>query len=374
MNRLLFVLSFFFILSILFQCRNLKTIKKQSSENVFNVEYNENQSVMFSSSGDAYYLMGLRGYLGANNSKIQTNGENSVIEYQMRLIENLISTAVESKNIKNNKSPYKDSYRGWTSKKDNLTLNTEVPLYESYSFFYVVQFLYYTKSNGWYDESNQNKKRWNNILVFIETNIWTKWFERSLLVKGNHYWYFLRGRTHMGSHWAGMAMYLNALTGSTEIKSQTEQLIEQYDTLLKRNLREIDGAYIWNSTYDNVEGTNATAVPENIVQDVSHGNHVVSYIVAAHEFGNKNWTLDDITKLNYTIKNFMYDKKNNRFYDRVDGSSDKNRPGWGNFVADGWVKLADYDSGVRRIFTEFEKTKMLKKYSQELQFKANLYK
>jgi hypothetical protein len=102
-----------------------------------------------------------------------------------------------------------------------------------------------------------------------------------------------------------------------------------------------------------MEGTFAVSSPKNIIQDVSHGNHVVSYIIAAYEFGNKNWTLADIHKLSYTLKKFMYDRQNNMFHDNVDVSSDENRPGWGNFVADGWVKLAAYDEAVKDIFQMF---------------------
>ena len=113
----------------------------------------------------------------------------------------------------------------------------------------------------------------------------------------------------MGSHWAGLAMYLNTLTSNKQIQSQTAILIQQYDTLLKRNLNKSQDGYIWNSTYDNVEGTFAADTHKNIIQDVSHGNHVVSYIVAAYEFGNNNWTLADIHKLCYTLKEYVYDRK-----------------------------------------------------------------
>src|SRR5690606_3685297 len=118
--------------------------------------------------------------------------------------------------------------------------NKEVPLYESYSFFYITQFLYILQDIGWVSESQKNKIWWEQTLSFVEENVWNKWLERSISTKGKNYWYFLRQRTHMGSHWAGIAMYLGALTKNQEIKNQTKEVQRQYDLLLKRNLRTVN--------------------------------------------------------------------------------------------------------------------------------------
>jgi hypothetical protein len=326
-----------------------------------------------SKGSDAYQFMSLRKTIGALNTMISATGEEYWINQQVKIIDNLIQTAKTSSGIPDNRK-FRDDFKGWISLTKNRLYHNEVPLYESYSFFYIMQFLFLVKNTDWIEKKDSNKLWWNNTLAFVEKNIWTKWYERSYLAFKDHYRYFLRSRIHMGSHWAGLAMYLSALTSDKQIQSQTALLVQQYDTLLKRNLKISRDGYIWNSTYDNMEGTFAVSSPKNIIQDVSHGNHVVSYIIAAYEFGNKNWTLADIHKLSYTLKKFMYDRQNNMFHDNVDGSSDENRPGWGNFVADGWVKLAAYDEAVKAIFQRFEKSKMLKKYNQEFQFKANLYK
>ena len=333
----------------------------------------EEQAEDKSKGNDAYKFMSLRKTIGALNAMISSTGEAYWINQQIKIIDNLIQTAKTSSDIPDNRT-FRDDFRGWISlTKDQSYLN-EVPLYESYSFFYIMQFLFLIRNNGWKKRTDSNKLWWNNTLAFVEKNIWTKWYERSSLTFKNHYRYFLRSRIHMGSHWAGLAMYLNTLTSDKQIQSQTALLVQQYDTLLKRNLKISQNGYIWNSTYDNVEGTFAVSSSTNIIQDVSHGNHVVSYIIAAYELGNNNWTLADINKLSYTLKAFMYDRLNNVFHDNVDGSSSENRPGWGNFVADGWIKLAAYDEAVKDIFRKFETTKMLEKYNQEFEFKANLNK
>ena len=67
----------------------------------------------------------------------------------------------------------------------------------------------------------------------------------------------------------------------------------------------------------------------------------------------------------------MYDRMTNTFSDNVDGTVDKSRPGLGNNVGDGWVKLGKYDRNVKRIFEAFlGNEKHVKSYNQELQFKA----
>lgn len=323
-----------------------------------------------SQSGDAYYLMNLRHSIGALNSLILTTEDEYWIEEHKQIINNLINSAEISANIPNNQS-YHDNFKGWISKNPEKSgYQKEVPLYESYSFFYISQFLYILNDIGWVDRSNQNTLWWQNTLAFVENNIWTKWFVRS----SNNNGIFLRSRTHMGSHWAGIAMYLGAISDNPLIKSQAENVVADYDMLLKRNLIEVEGGYQWNATYDDVSGTDASSTSSNSIQDVSHGNHVISYIVAAYEFGNENWTLSDLQKLAYTVKHFIYDHENKQFFDFVDGTYVSSGSSRGNFVGDGWVKLAAYDEQVKNIFTEFGLTNNVIRYSQEFQYRANMYK
>lgn len=336
------------------------------------------KSIDYSIGANAHEFMNLRAYLGANNALISASPDLEIIEYQRILIENIIKTASISKNIPNNHSPFKDKYRGWISLIKNNTYNKEVILYEGYSFFYITQFLFFLQENHWVNLSSENAKWWHETLSFLEQNIWTKWLTRSRAINKNNYRYFLRGRIHIASHWAGIAMYLKSMTTDSLIKRDCDKLQQEYDLLLKRNLKPnplYPSASCWNATYDNTEGTDAVKIDPCVMQDVSHGNHVVSYIIAAYEMGDTNWGREDIDKLCNTVKFVLYNKDNKTFSDNVNGSPDASRPGWGNFVADGWVKLADYDTEVRAIFKNFEADgEMLKRYNQELQFKANLHK
>lgn len=337
-------------------------------------------ALKIATSGNSYDFMGLRKYIGALNVMIKGTNDEELIQKQIKLVDNLINSSQISQSILNSTYEYKDKFKSWiVHKADNgnkATINKEVSLFESYTFFYVAEFLYILKENGWIEKSVDNKKWWNETVQFVEQNVWTKWRSRSYKIfnkKYNHY--FLRNRTHMGSHWAGIAMYLGEITNNEQIVKQTNEVQRQYDMLLKRNLQLKKGAYVWNSTYDDVRGTDAGKGKANVIQDGSHGNHVVAYVVAAYELGNKNWTKKDLKRLSKTVTRIMYNKKTNSFADKVDGTVHESRPGWGNFVGDGWVKLAKYDKEAAKIFKQFSTNdKLLKKYKQELQYNTTILK
>ena len=84
-------------------------------------------------------------------------------------------------------------------------------------------------------------------------------------------------------------------------------------------MKTVNNAYVWNSTYDDVSGTDASGTKKSVIQDVSHGNHVVAYIIAAHEFGDKNWSKTDIDKIANTFKKNVFNKKNHSFNGDING-------------------------------------------------------
>lgn len=367
-ERKILVALFVFVLLSSTGCAQV-TRKKY---NDFKEDYT--RALKIASSGNSYEFMNLRKYLGGINMMIKRTSDNELIKQQVNLIDNLIKSSRVSKSISKSVYKQKDGYRGWivssANKQNKATIKKETPLFESYSFFYVTEFLYLLKESGWIDQSETNKLWWDTTVRFIEENVWTKWRTRSYNANKVYNGTFLRNRTHMGAHWAGIALYLYEITNRDDIKIQTTSLIQQYDKLLKRNLKLRNGGYVWNSTYDDVYGTDAKYSNVDIIQDVSHGNHVISYVVAAHELGNKNWSEKDIFRFCKTITEIVYNKDKNLFFDNVDGSNDKSRPGWGNFIADGWIKLAEYDPEVYVIMRRFQNSGMLRKYAQEFQFKA----
>jgi hypothetical protein len=377
------IITFLFILlSVLCQAqlKESKADKLLFFDSIFSAKKSngfseKSKALKLSKSGNSYDFMELRASLGSLNSMIFETNDKHLIDFQKNSIDNIINSSKYSYLIADNKG-FNDFYKGWISLTKDKCYHEEVILYEGYSFFYITEFLFYLKKSGWINRSSQNKEWWKKKVSFIEEHIWNKWSVRSLKARGNRYSIFLSSRTHKTSHWAGIALYLSRMSSKIKIKKECQILVNQFDLLLKRNLKKnpkIASAYIWNSTFDLVKNTNAKTAKSSIIQDVSHANHLVSYIVAAYETGNKNWTIKEINTLCSTLKNVVYNKQKNTFYDNVDGTYDKLRPGWGNFQADGWVKLSKYDEEVKNIFFVFSKEiKKMEKYNQELQLKANL--
>jgi hypothetical protein len=276
---------------------------------------------------NSYRLQNLRAVLGGLNSLIRTTQDEFFVQQQISIIEDIINSARVSSEIPENTSPFNDAFKGWISLDRSRLYGEEIVLNEGYAFFYIAEFLYYQKESGWISQSRRNRSWWEKKVEFVEEHIWTKWYTRSISYHGNPHRYFLRGRTHMGSHWAGVAMYLEKLTSNSEIQEQCRILRESFDLLLRRNLRPhpLDKtAFVWNSTYDDVTGTFAIKPDEWLVQDVSHGNHVVSYIVAAYKLDKTTWNRRDIQGLCNTLK-AIYKKDENRFADNVDGSEGESR-------------------------------------------------
>lgn len=333
----------------------------------------------FSKRGNSRELISLRRFLGANNALFEKTKDDDVMNFQITLINNVLATSRPSSENKNRQANFKDKYYGWISKTKDHRINQEIVLYESYSFFYITQFLYMIKESGWVNKSKENQKWWRNTIKFIEKNVWEKWYKRGLSIyEGVENRSFLRSRTHMGSHWAGIAMYLQEISSNENIKKQCKKVLQDYDLLLKGNLRMnpvVENAYLWNATYDKKENTGAIMSKEAVVQDVYHGNHVVSYIIAAYELNSGPWSINDLKRLSNTLKNVIYNQKNNTFSDYVDGTNYKSKDSRkGDYLGDGWVKLSKYDDDLRSILIKLADNKQyVEKYNQDLQFKSWLY-
>src|SRR5699024_6312651 len=76
-----------------------------------NIKHYSQTALKLSKNGDAYFLMNLRAYLGANNEIIRKTESEGVIDYQRTLIDNIINAAQPSKDILHNASPYLDRFK-----------------------------------------------------------------------------------------------------------------------------------------------------------------------------------------------------------------------------------------------------------------------
>lgn len=330
-----------------------------------------------STSGNAYDFMGLSDIASSLMYMYVATQNEEYLNDEIKIINNVLSTAAVSKLIPGNQYPFKDDYLTWISRTRGYSYNNEATLYEGYIFRYITQFLYEIKKSGWVSRSGNNRDWYNSTLQFIEKNIWEKWITRSKKINSNPYGIFLGSRTDMASLWAFIGLVLKELTEKTEIKNQCHDVVNMYDTLLKRNLTfnpNFPDAYTWNSNWDNVEGTQGKLDPPPEIQDASHGNQVIAYIAISKRLNNPNWTNENIMPFCNTVKHVLFQKSTFTFADNVDGSASDSRPGWGNSNADGWLKLSLFDTETLNLFLSFayQRQDLLVKYGQELQYFATL--
>jgi hypothetical protein len=299
----------------------------------------------------------------------QASGNQKYFDDAVTMCQNIAGSATNTNAISNSIYRSKGNFKGWVSKSqsgDKKTLyNQEVPLYESYIFRYFAKLLYVIKTTP--ALSSKCKNEYNTLLDFVETSGWGKWYSRggNSSLKNS---YLMRARTHMSAHWGLVALYLSETTNDNTIRQQCLSFLNVLNGRLRKNFRvhpTDTKSYIWNATWDDSRGT-------TIVQDVSHGNHVVSYIVESYALG-KYWKRDDIDKLCNLVKDVLYDDANNSFYDTLDRSALNGTTTKGSYQSDGWVKLAKYDSSVYNLYVKFAKNKKeVTRYNQDGQFFANM--
>ncbi|HRO85698.1 MAG TPA: hypothetical protein PK110_12810 [Niabella sp.] len=351
---------------------DLKYTSLCTSESTYREYY-----LQLSASGDQYDFMRLNNMVAPLMNMYVATQNEEYLNDEIKIINNVLSTAAVTKSIPGNKYKLKDDYLGWICRTLGSTYYSEAELYEGYLFRYITQFLYEIKKTGWKDRSDRNRDWYNSTLQFIEKNIWEKWISRSMRSSAVPYATFLGSRTHMGSHWAHVGLFLKELTDKAEIKTQCQDVVNMFDLLLKRNLKyntEFPDAYTWNSTWDDVQGAQAQAASPSTIQDVSHGNHVIAYIVVAKRYNNPNWTDANILAFCNTVKQVMFQQSTVTFTDNVDGTASTSRPGWGNSQCEGWVQLGLFDDQTRNIYVDFalRRQDLIQSYTQEMEYYANL--
>ena len=333
--------------------------------------------LQLSKSGNVYDLMELSKMVHPLMDMYIATQNEAYLNDEIKIINNVLSTAAVSKFIPGNQYKFKDDCLSWISKTIGSAYLSENEVSEGYTFRYITQFLYEIKKTGWINHSGKNRDWYNATLQFVEKNIWEKWINRSIKSKGKPYGIFSGSRTHMASHWAHVGLFLKELTNDPVIKAQCQDVVNMFDLLLKRNLKynsKFPDAYVWNSTWDNVDGTQAQTSPVPDIQDVSHGNHVISYIAAAKRYKNPNWTDEHIRHFCNTIKQVLFRESTLTFADYVDGSASIYRPGWGNSQSEGWVSLGLFDQQTHNVYLDFalRRVDLLEKYTQEMEYYANL--
>jgi hypothetical protein len=302
----------------------------------------------------------------------ETTDSIAYLDDAITLTNNVLYRAQITKNINGNKFPFKDNYKGWIGGIPNgYQYQQEVVLSEINLFQYVTRLLKDLHNNKVILKKSKYKEFYNKTLTFVELNIWDKWKERGIRYSNDKFYYFSLSRTHMASHWAYIAAELSFLTSDQDRKIDCIDFVNLYNNQLENNFNKDKKYLYWNQTWDSILGDKRYT---SIIQDVSHGNLVVSYIIEANSLGLWKDT-SAIYRIINTLKDKLWDPQHCLFRDNMDGTMFK--PGQngsvGSFQADGFVKLTRFDKNLFSIYENFVScSPLLLEWNQHGQLFANL--
>jgi hypothetical protein len=297
----------------------------------------------------------------------------------MEITDNVTGRAEVTQNIPDNKSQLKDAYKGWVVKDssfDKGVYHSETVLSEIYFYQYVARMLKDIRKHSSLLKVNKYKTFYSRTLRFVETNIWDKWENRGLRFSNNRYNYLLLARTHMACHWAYLAAELYFLTTSSDRKEDYINFVNLYNSELGKKFDKYENYISWDQKFG--QDLPRTAVSnrkiDDEVQDVSHANLIVSYIVEASDLGL--WKDSDaVNRIINTLKFKLWSPDECLFRDNMDGTMFKSghKGSVGSFQADGFVKLTRYDVKLFDIYQKFvECSNFLTTWFQYGQLFANL--
>jgi len=332
-----------------------------------NTAYSYDVLTKMSLANNAYSFISLGYFLNANNIMYSKTKNQIYLSKNLNIIKNVLDTYIP--NTKNSK---KWSIQVSENNRNYKYNGSESIVFVGYFFRYVGQFLYIIQKNNLFNSKQQSI--YNGLKCAFD-----KWNNVSIKRHGDQSNLFHQ-RFHISATWAEVALYLDYM-GAKE--PYYHSFYTTFDKQLKDALIEKvsngNHYYIWNSTY-NKPFTNAlkkkTSYPK-VIQDVSHGNHVIEYLITAVKLQSSAWSKDDLKKLSNTILESMYKPDHNKFSDNVDGSFSKNKSiqntGWK--VSDGWMKLIPYNKKLNKLFkNNYRKHQSkIKNSSLSLQFQANIY-
>jgi hypothetical protein len=312
-----------------------------------------------SKSGNAAAFIALGYSVDALNTMYEATKDLKYLKANKDIIENIINSSTVS-SIKSGNT----RYRSWTIRSENSKFDNikgqDWMLDEGYVFRYVAAYLYLLKKDNILIAHPEYKNSYNLTLNYLEQDVWDKWQKK---YQDNWINVFCGSRTHIGSKWASLAMYLHKLTNDNTKRKSYSDLYQTFDRYFKKGLKTVPGAnrdsfYVWNATWDYMPQKVAEYAKKKTspqVQDVSHGNQVIQYLLLAYEFNDNNWNMRDIKKLGNTVKYGMWDTQKKNFFDAVDGSKPKESSliGTGKNQSDGWVKLAKYNKDLVQLYNTF---------------------
>src|SRR5690606_1095318 len=230
-----------------------------------NFGYSESKIQHFSVNKNAYDFMALGYYVNANNIMYLKTQNKEYLNKNMEVIEAVLLADNDYR---------QDKWRVKVAKSNrNASVNGQQSLlFEGYFFRYVVEFLHISE-----EKSLLPSNRRNSILKEAKYSF-DKWYYRSVRsYKDASRLYHVR--LHVGANWAAVALYLHRFTKEKKYKDFYESFDKQLKQALEIKVINGNECYVWFSTYPErfTESLRRTEKEKKIVQDVSHGNHVVNY-------------------------------------------------------------------------------------------------
>jgi len=308
--------------------------------------------VVLSRSKNSYNFMALGYFINANNNMFLKTKDRKYIENNISIIKPIIIDA-------NSDTAYRKNVWLMNAAKGNqntVVNGQEHLISEGYFFKYVGEFLDIISKYNLYENYQ------NSILEGLKYSF-NKWKDKSFSKYGDYSMLFHQ-RLHTGANWAVVALYL--MKYDTANKNTYSVFVTLFDKELKKALivnRSKSGVlyYTWNSTYPDkfCKALQQIKNYKSVVQDVSHGNHVVLYLIKAKELNNVNWKNFNFSYLSNTLK--LKILKTDSIADNVDGSTDPSVKNTGWKISDGWMKLIYYD---KSLYPLFEKS--LKNYQSKI--------
>ncbi|MDQ3192962.1 MAG: hypothetical protein M3Q58_15345 [Bacteroidota bacterium] len=305
--------------------------------------------------------------MDASVAMYEATNDLKYLDFAIRLANNVISTAKPICEL----SKFPDNshciFKGWDIGKDK---NAQYPLYESYLFRYITKLLRVIKENPELINNPNYNYHYYHILNFTKENIWNKWYSQGLLN-------IFRLRTHMAAHWAYIALDLFIIEPNSPKSCDYYTVFSkvnfvgfiQEPNLASFSLRSQKPHELSDPQYFSwINGTWDPSTNEEI-QDVSHANNVVSYIIESHE-NCIHWNYDDIKGLKSMLFNVAWNNETKTFNDCFNKKDDCFKEitvGIGQFQSDGWVKLGRYDIEIQEFYEDQHRQDLiinyLKKYS-----------
>lgn len=373
--RTLFItfLSIYFMLTghaVYSQSAKEFLIKYESVVNSNDKQNSYDRVLRNSKNGNSWYFMFICEVIDANNTMYKTTGDVKYLKHNFDYILGILNTA-------RTQGTLEMAWRSESQNEHNKQVdNQEVLLFEGYIFRYIAE-TYYLVSN--LDGGNRNALQ---LPVYELDNTFMKWYNRSIEEFGDASDVY-RNRTHIAALWANTALFLSKISHNLDYVKIYEDFYKGFDKALRANLKkETEGGkvyYLWNSTFDKPftnQLKNAGKYAARI-QDVSHGNRVIQYVISSYELGVGEWTKEDLLLFANTLTYSVYENGATKLPDNIDGtniSADQfANTGWKQ--ADGWIKLMMYDKEIYPLMIENYKAhqKTIDANSSNLQFYANFY-